>query len=182
MHQNWRTSVAAAGLGLALIAGAYRFLISAESTEPPPSAAVSGKAAGPMVSLDEAVVLAASGRTEEAVAAFRELASQRPSDAVVLANLCGAELQAGRPVAAEAPCRNALRLVPASWLAHYNLACVLALTDRPEASLDSLEQALETVADSSGMTRAEMAQSATNDKMLASLHQHRRFRELTQIR
>lgn len=131
--------------------------------------------------VDAAIALSAGGRHEEAVRAFRDLAGRSPNNALVQANLCGAELQVGRIAEAEIACREATRLAPLNWLALYNLACVHSAQGKPKDAVATLERALSAVDSDprSGLTRSALARQARKDAMLAVLVGDPAFDQLT---
>jgi len=131
-------------------------------------------------SLEEAIALASNDRTAEALSLLEQLAVVEPQNPVVLANLCGVQLQLNRLVEARKSCVTALGLQPRNWLGNYNQTCLLALEGRLNEAVATMEVALAQVAQDTGarMTRADLAARALVDPMLEPVRHDLRFRKL----
>lgn len=96
--------------------------------------------------------------------------ARHPHNVDALAELGHVYTQQGRYPEGLAVDRRLVRLVPENPTVHYNLACSLALVERPDEALDALEAAVERGYDD--------VQQLLADGDLTSLREEPRFREL----
>jgi tetratricopeptide (TPR) repeat protein len=97
---------------------------------------------------------------------------RHPDNLEALAELGHALTRLGRVAEGLEVDRRLVRLAPGNSTVHYNLACSLALLERPEESLDALERAIELGYDD--------AEHLLADDDLAVLRDEERFRSLVQ--
>jgi tetratricopeptide (TPR) repeat protein len=95
---------------------------------------------------------------------------RHPENAAALAELAHVLTRLGRLEEGLRADQALLRLVPDDPTVHYNLACSLALLERPDQALDALERAIDLGYDDPEHLLA--------DEDLAGLRAERRFREL----
>ena len=104
-------------------------------------------------------------------ARFLSQATQRnPRDLESLAELGNVYTRLGRHKDGLRVDEELSRMLPGNATVLYNLACSLALVDRPDAALDALEEALQ--------NGYEDLEHLLEDEDLASLHAEPRFRQL----
>lgn len=96
--------------------------------------------------------------------------ARHPGNVEALAELGHAYTREGRHIDGLRVDRKLARLIPHDPTVHYNLACSLALLERPDAALDALETAI-------GLGYAD-PEFMSDDQDLATLHGDQRFKEL----
>jgi len=98
--------------------------------------------------------------------------AHHPDDLEVLSELATLLTRLGRHAEGLALDERLVALAPADPTVHYNLACSLALCDRPETALDMLERAVE-------LGYADL-EHLLDDEDLARLRSEERFRTLVE--
>jgi tetratricopeptide (TPR) repeat protein len=96
---------------------------------------------GPLSSLG--IALAATGRPDEAVEAFRGVVAVDPGNGLVHANLANALLAKGEFVEAARQATQATELLPGNSMAHEVLGLALAAEGKLEEATAQLERALQ---------------------------------------
>lgn len=90
-----------------------------------------------------APAIAPPGNLDQAIDSQRTLAAERPGDPQILNDLGNLLLLTGDMDAAEAAYRQALDVDPSTTSARYNLALLLAQTERPGLAMEQLEHVIE---------------------------------------
>lgn len=130
----------------------------AHSKPPPPGGDLSSATWEAKESMSRGQVMASRGRYEDARAEFQRATATDPASPAAWANLGAADAVTGRIEEARGAYEKALALAPDHWLAHYNLAVLLAREGDRDAAVHHLERFF-----SLGGTREETRRQALAD-------------------
>jgi len=129
---------------------------------------------------ERGLTAAKQAKPQAAIEEFQRALAEDGDNAWILANLGAAYLQAGRIEDARASCQRALDFDERNWLAHYNLGSCRAKRGEKDAAIESLQQALECVAEdrTQRITRDDVVGQLRTDVALSSIRRDARFQQL----